>query len=140
MIGLTAHQQGLLSYLKRYVAENGGVAPSYAEMREAVGLASKSGINRLIVALEERGLIRRLAGKARAIEIVEPFDPAAVSDDVLAIELQRRGWTCLPPLRPGSATTVPGRPLPEPSAEPPAEGGSGPSDVSPFHVPEVTDV
>ena len=48
------------------------VPPSFDEMRDALGLASKSGIHRLVSALEERGFIRRLANRARAIEILRP--------------------------------------------------------------------
>lgn len=66
---LTTKQKDLLAFLTKYLAEN-QVSPSFDEMREAVGLASKSGIHRLVSALEERGYIRRLANRARAIEII----------------------------------------------------------------------
>lgn len=48
-----------------------GVPPSYDEMKDALGLASKSGIHRLITALEERGFVRRLPNKARALEVIK---------------------------------------------------------------------
>lgn len=67
---LTKKQLELLEFIdKRVTAE--GVPPSFDEMKEALNLRSKSGIHRLITALEERGFIRRLAHRARAIEIVK---------------------------------------------------------------------
>jgi len=76
---LTAKQQQLLRYIKEHL-DRGGVSPSFEEMKEALDLKSKSGIHRLISALEERGFIRRLANRARALEIVklpEGMAPAA---------------------------------------------------------------
>lgn len=67
---LTAKQQQLLRYIKEHL-DRGGVSPSFEEMKEALNLKSKSGIHRLISALEERGFIRRLANRARALEIVK---------------------------------------------------------------------
>ena len=67
---LTAKQRDLLNFLKRYQDEFDH-APSFDEMKDAIGLKSKSGIHRLVSALEERGHIRRLANRARAIEIIE---------------------------------------------------------------------
>ena len=66
---LTGKQHQLLSYLIDYQAEK-DITPSFDEMREAIGLASKSGIHRLVSALEERGYIRKLPNRARAIEIL----------------------------------------------------------------------
>ena len=66
---LTRKQHDLLAFLVESSHKN-EVTPSFDEMREAVGLASKSGIHRLVMALEERGYIRRLPNKARAIEIL----------------------------------------------------------------------
>ena len=66
---LTRKQHELLAFLVAS-SHKSDVTPSFDEMREAVGLASKSGIHRLVSALEERGYIRRLANKARAIEIL----------------------------------------------------------------------
>ena len=66
---LTEKQHQLLSFLIEHQAEH-DISPSFDEMREAVGLASKSGIHRLISGLEERGYIRKLANRARAIEIL----------------------------------------------------------------------
>ena len=67
---LTRKQLELLDFIQRRVARD-GVPPSFDEMKEALDLRSKSGIHRLITALEERGFIRRLAHRARAIEIVK---------------------------------------------------------------------
>lgn len=66
---LTAKQRALLTYLNSYLDEH-KLSPSFDEMRTALGLASKSGVHRLISALEERGYIRRLPNRARAIEIL----------------------------------------------------------------------
>ena len=65
---LTRKQHELLLYLNDYLAEH-GVSPSFDEMKEALGLRSKSGIHRLITGLEERGFINRLQHRARAIEV-----------------------------------------------------------------------
>ena len=67
---LTKKQLDLLEFIHRRVQQN-GVPPSFDEMKEALDLRSKSGIHRLITALEERGFIRRLAHRARALEIVK---------------------------------------------------------------------
>lgn len=67
---LTRKQLDLLEFINKRVIRD-GVPPSFDEMKEALDLRSKSGIHRLITALEERGFIRRLAHRARAIEIVK---------------------------------------------------------------------
>ena len=67
---LTKKQNELLIYIHQNLRET-GVAPSYEEMKDALDLRSKSGIHRLISALEERGFIRRLAHRAMAIEIIK---------------------------------------------------------------------
>ncbi|MEX0502611.1 transcriptional repressor LexA [Alphaproteobacteria bacterium LSUCC0719] len=72
---LTRKQKELLDYLTTH-AETHDVPPSFDEMRDALGLASKSGIHRLVSGLEERGYIRRLANRARAIEILKPASNA----------------------------------------------------------------
>ncbi|KJS43831.1 MAG: LexA family transcriptional regulator [Roseovarius sp. BRH_c41] len=66
---LTKKQLDLLEFIQKRVQRD-GVPPSFDEMKEALDLRSKSGIHRLITALEERGFIRRLAHRARALEIV----------------------------------------------------------------------
>ncbi len=67
---LTKKQLDLLDYINKRVKRD-GVPPSFDEMKDALDLRSKSGIHRLITALEERGFIRRLAHRARALEIVK---------------------------------------------------------------------
>ena len=68
---LTRKQSELLSYLNEHMQQH-EVPPSFDEMRDALGLASKSGVHRLVSGFEERGYIRRLANRARAIEILKP--------------------------------------------------------------------
>ncbi len=67
---LTRKQQELLLYINDRLAGD-GISPSFDEMKDAVGLKSKSGIHRLIVALEERGFIHRLPYRARALEVLK---------------------------------------------------------------------
>src|SRR5690625_4283363 len=66
---LTRKQHQLLQFLHQHLKQE-GVSPSFDEMKDALGLKSKSGIHRLIIGLEERGFIRRLPHRARAIEIL----------------------------------------------------------------------
>ncbi|MEM6758329.1 MAG: transcriptional repressor LexA [Pseudomonadota bacterium] len=73
---LTKKQLDLLEFIHKRVQRD-GVPPSFDEMKEALDLRSKSGIHRLITALEERGFIRRLAHRARAIEVVKLPDSVA---------------------------------------------------------------
>src|SRR5215210_2841188 len=77
---LTRKQYELLVYIHERLKE-AGVPPSFDEMKDALDLRSKSGIHRLIKALEERGFIKRLPNRARAIEVVrmpESTTPAAI--------------------------------------------------------------
>ena len=67
---LTAKQRELLLFIDRRLHDN-GISPSFDEMREALDLKSKSGVHRLISALEERGFIRRLPNRARALEVIK---------------------------------------------------------------------
>src|SRR5476649_382206 len=67
---LTRKQHELLMFIHERIKES-GVSPSFDEMKDALDLASKSGIHRLITALEERGFIRRLAHRARALEVIK---------------------------------------------------------------------
>ena len=76
---LTKKQNELLIYINQNLRET-GVAPSYEEMKEALDLRSKSGIHRLINALEERGFIRRLPHKARALEVIKLPETASAND------------------------------------------------------------
>ena len=66
---LTAKQHELLRFIQNRLEET-GISPSFEEMKEALDLKSKSGVHRLISALEERGFIRRLPNRARALEVL----------------------------------------------------------------------
>lgn len=70
---LTAKQRELLIFIDGRLKQN-GISPSFDEMREALDLKSKSGVHRLISALEERGFIRRLPNRARALEVLKVPD------------------------------------------------------------------
>ena len=67
---LTAKQHELLHFIQQKL-DASGISPSFEEMKEALGLKSKSGIHRLISALEERGFLRRLPNRARALEVIK---------------------------------------------------------------------
>lgn len=85
---LTRKQHDLLCYIHDHLADN-GVSPSFEEMKEALELKSKSGVHRLISALEERGFIRRLANRARALEVMkmpERAGNAARADNVVPMK------------------------------------------------------
>jgi repressor LexA len=75
---LTKKQIELLKLIHERVQDE-GVPPSFDEMKDALGLKSKSGIHRLILALEERGFLRRLPNRARALEILKLPDSVAAS-------------------------------------------------------------
>jgi repressor LexA len=75
---LTKKQSELLRFIHERLQED-GVPPSFDEMKDALDLRSKSGIHRLIMALEERGFIRRLANRARAIEVLRLPESATVA-------------------------------------------------------------
>ncbi len=66
---LTAKQHELLRFIQRKLEET-GISPSFEEMKDALDLKSKSGVHRLISALEERGFLRRLPNRARALEVL----------------------------------------------------------------------
>lgn len=74
MIGLTAKQMELLRFLCAYMDASGGIAPSFMEIQQAMGLSAKSGVHRLLGGLEYRGMIRRLEYRHRAIEIIKRPD------------------------------------------------------------------
>lgn len=82
---LTAKQHELLVFINQRLDES-GISPSFEEMKEALDLKSKSGVHRLIGALEERGFIRRLANRARALEVVKmPEGGNARGDNVIQL-------------------------------------------------------
>jgi len=76
---LTKKQKNLLLFINKKLRSS-GVSPSYEEMKQSLNLKSKSGIHRLISALEERGFIRRLAHKARALEVIKLPETASAND------------------------------------------------------------
>ena len=78
---LTQRQLQLLKFIQSYSHQH-GVSPSFDEMRAALNLQSKSGIHRLISGLEERGYIRRLAYRARALEVVRPLAEGPVGSEL----------------------------------------------------------
>jgi len=94
---LTAKQHELLLFIQRKLEET-GISPSFEEMKEALDLKSKSGVHRLISALEERGFLRRLPNRARALEVIrQPEDvtsgkraPAAANDRVSQVAMPPR--------------------------------------------------
>ena len=76
---LTKKQKNLLLFINKKLRST-GVSPSYEEMKDSLNLKSKSGIHRLISALEERGFIKRLAHKARALEVIKLPETASAND------------------------------------------------------------
>jgi repressor LexA len=100
---LTRKQHDLLTYIHGRLSET-GVSPSFEEMKDALELKSKSGVHRLISALEERGFIKRLANRARALEILRmpdvragiasspkaPTAPPRAANDVVELPLHGR--------------------------------------------------
>jgi len=76
---LTKKQKNLLLFINKKIRST-GVSPSYEEMKNSLNLKSKSGIHRLISALEERGFIKRLAHKARALEVLKLPETASAND------------------------------------------------------------
>ncbi len=85
---LTPKQKQLLLFINERI-EATGVPPSFDEMKEALDLKSKSGIHRLIMALEERGFIRRLPHRARALEVTRLPEKARTGSDT---ERRRGGF------------------------------------------------
>ncbi|MBH0113471.1 transcriptional repressor LexA [Novosphingobium sp. YJ-S2-02] len=106
---LTRKQHELLRFIQVRLDES-GISPSFEEMKEALDLKSKSGVHRLISALEERGFIRRLPNRARALEVLRRADEGAASpadvaaknagDNVVSIDSART------PARPEPAAGV----------------------------------
>jgi|TARA_Y100001970_G_scaffold279519_1_gene387017 repressor LexA len=76
---LTKKQKNLLLFINKKLRSS-GISPSYEEMKMSLSLKSKSGIHRLISALEERGFIKRLAHKARALEVIKLPETASAND------------------------------------------------------------
>lgn len=88
---LTAKQHELIRFIQQRLEET-GISPSFEEMKEALDLKSKSGVHRLISALEERGFLRRLPNRARALEVVrqpEDVTPSRASGNVVPMPAPR---------------------------------------------------
>ncbi|NTJ42579.1 transcriptional repressor LexA [Agrobacterium larrymoorei] len=114
---LTRKQQELLLFIHERMKES-GVPPSFDEMKDALDLASKSGIHRLITALEERGFIRRLPNRARALEVIklpEAYTPSPAKP--------QRGFS--PSVIEGSLGKTKAPEPPAPAPKPANEGLSG---------------
>jgi repressor LexA len=101
---LTAKQHELLHFIQQKL-DASGISPSFEEMKEALGLKSKSGIHRLISALEERGFLRRLPNRARALEVLkvpEAAKPAVRNDRDNIVPLRKPA----PAMRPIAANDI----------------------------------
>ena len=101
---LTAKQHELLHFIQERL-DASGISPSFEEMKEALGLKSKSGIHRLISALEERGFLRRLPNRARALEVLKLPDaakPKTRSDSDNVVPLRKPA----PALKPIAANDI----------------------------------
>lgn len=98
---LTAKQHELLRFIQRKLEET-GISPSFEEMKEALDLKSKSGVHRLISALEERGFIRRLPNRARALEVLRRPEDVNAGSRQSAVANEAVAKVTMPP---------PGRPL-----------------------------
>ena len=83
---LTKKQKELFDYLSNYISKK-NISPSFEEMKIAVNLKSKSGIHRLITSLEQRGFIKRLKHKARAMEIIKNFNNNSSSNDQNSVSI-----------------------------------------------------
>jgi len=103
---LTRKQHELLMFIDRHLRET-GFSPSFEEMKEALNLKSKSGIHRLITALEERGFLRRRAHRARALEVIRLPEtlapraarPARAAEPLLGPNVIRGSFGAAPPAR-----------------------------------------
>jgi repressor LexA len=108
---LTKKQYELLMFINRRLAQD-GVSPSFEEMKDALGLKSKSGIHRLISGLEERGFIRRLPHRARALEVMKRPEEMAIGGAAEASEEPLAGRSRFSPtvIRGDFKSALPGAP------------------------------
>ncbi|MEM1195112.1 MAG: transcriptional repressor LexA [Pseudomonadota bacterium] len=102
---LTAKQHELIRFIHQRLEET-GISPSFEEMKEALDLKSKSGVHRLISALEERGFIRRLPNRARALEVIKQPEDATPAPRASA-ETPRQGDGVVPLKSAPSAPPLP---------------------------------
>src|SRR6187431_166058 len=104
---LTAKQHELLLFIQRKL-EDSGISPSFEEMKEALDLKSKSGVHRLISALEERGFIRRLPNRARALEVLrQPEDVTRTSPAAPVLTTAANSNTASAPVRTSAPREAP---------------------------------
>ena len=89
MMSLTQREADLLAFIAERLATD-CVAPSFEEMQAHLGLASKSGVHRLLHGLEDRGRIRRLPGRHRAIEVIPEHPLGSFTTEQLRAEIARR--------------------------------------------------
>ncbi|MEL0209123.1 MAG: transcriptional repressor LexA [Novosphingobium sp.] len=101
---LTRKQHELLSFIQVRLEES-GISPSFEEMKEALDLKSKSGVHRLISALEERGFIRRLPNRARALEVLRQPD-SALAKKSLAAPTEAASIAGIAALKPSARSVV----------------------------------
>ena len=97
---LTRKQHELITFIQNRLEES-GISPSFEEMKDALDLKSKSGVHRLISALEERGFIRRLPNRARALEVIRQPE-GAVAKTTRPVAANANSGTTLAPLRGGA--------------------------------------
>lgn len=102
---LTRKQYELLMFIHERVRET-GIAPSFDEMKDALDLKSKSGIHRLITALEERGFLRRMEKRARAIEIIKLPENMSETMHPAATRSQAQRLRAAPPTETGNIITA----------------------------------
>ena len=103
---LTRKQHELIRFIQVRLEES-GVSPSFEEMKEALDLKSKSGVHRLISALEERGFIRRLPNRARALEVIRQPEDVTTQVTARAANLNSAAAVIRPPeARPAPANDV----------------------------------
>ena len=103
---LTRKQHELIRFIQVRLEET-GVSPSFEEMKEALDLKSKSGVHRLISALEERGFIRRLPNRARALEVIRQPEDVTTQVSARAANLNSAAAVIRPPAaRPAPANDV----------------------------------
>ena len=88
---LTRKQHELLLFIHGHLSKR-GVSPSFDEMKDALGLKSKSGIHRLVTGLEERGFVRRLPHRARALEVIRLPNDVAPAEGASAVATEARGF------------------------------------------------
>lgn len=102
---LTQKQKDLLVFINERLQDT-GVPPSFDEMKDALSLKSKSGIHRLITALEERGFIRRLPHRARALEVLKMPGNEGEGRGAGGLRLIEGGAGAAPPAAPPSSTII----------------------------------